>query len=81
MSAKTKSQGSGNVPVPKMKRGLKGFFRDVVREMKHVTWPSPQETTRLTGVVLAVCAMLILLLWIASTVFAIVLREGFGGGV
>ncbi|HXH60428.1 MAG TPA: preprotein translocase subunit SecE [Fimbriimonadaceae bacterium] len=53
---------SGSVPMPKMRRGPKGFYRDIIREMKHVNWPTPQETTRLSGVVLAVCIFIVLLL-------------------
>ena len=41
---------------------MRGFFIEVGRELKKVTWPTPKETTRLTGVVLAVCTFLILLL-------------------
>jgi preprotein translocase SecE subunit len=36
--------------------------------MKKVTWPPVPETHRLTGVVLAVCTMLILLLWVFTIV-------------
>lgn len=50
------------IPIPKSKRGMRGFFTEVGRELKKVTWPTPKETTRLTGVVLAVCTFLILLL-------------------
>jgi preprotein translocase SecE subunit len=55
-----------SLPVPKMRRGVKGFYRDIIREMKHVTWPSQAETTRLTGVVLAVCLLIVLLLMAAA---------------
>ena len=37
-------------------------FKNMWRELKKVTWPTPKETTRLTGVVLAVCTFLFLLL-------------------
>ncbi len=49
------ASGGGHVPVPKMRRGFKAFFNDVLREMKQVHWPKPQETNRLTGVVFIVC--------------------------
>lgn len=50
--------------VPSIKgKGLGGFYRDVVREMKHVTWPTRHEAFRLTGVVLGVCGLLTLLLY------------------
>jgi preprotein translocase SecE subunit len=63
-----------------MKRGVKGFYKDVVREMKHVTWPKPAEATRLTGVVLAVCAGIIVLLQFATLVFGWVVHAIVGGG-
>ncbi len=62
----------GSLPVPKSKRGLKGFFNDVNREMKKVSWPSRAETNRLTGVVLAVCGLVVLSLSVMSYVFDIV---------
>jgi preprotein translocase SecE subunit len=41
--------------------------------MKKVHWPAPRETTRLTGVVMAVCFMGILILWALSTGFGVLL--------
>lgn len=75
MSEKTSGpKPASNLPVPKMRRGVKGFYRDVVREMKHVTWPKPQETSRLTGVVLAVCVMIVTMLYFATFIFGEVLK-------
>jgi preprotein translocase subunit SecE len=51
------------------RRGLKGYFADVGREMKKVTWPTRHETNRLTGVVLIVCAMLVAILSVLGFVF------------
>lgn len=50
------------VPLPRSKRGFKQYWVDVAREMKKVTWPPHTETNRLTGVVLAVCTLLVLIL-------------------
>jgi preprotein translocase SecE subunit len=72
---------TGSVPVPRMRRGVKGFYRDVVREMKHVTWPKPHETTRLTGVVLVVCALIIVLLQFAAFVFGEIVTAIVKGGL
>jgi preprotein translocase SecE subunit len=47
----------GSVPIPRSKRGLKGFISEVGREMKKVSWPTRAETNRLTGVVLGVCIL------------------------
>jgi preprotein translocase subunit SecE len=82
MSETPKAAKTGSVPVPKMRRGLKGFYKDVVREMKHVTWPTPKEASRLTGVVLAVCAGIIVLLQGLAILFhEIVTVIVTGGGV
>jgi preprotein translocase SecE subunit len=50
------------IPIPRSRRGIRQYFVDVGREMKKVTWPPYTETNRLTGVVLAVCTLLILIL-------------------
>ena len=80
MSDSPKGPKTGSVPVPKMRRGVKGFYKDVIREMKHVTWPKPQETTRLTGVVLAVCAMIVVLLMFATYIFGTIVNAIILGG-
>ena len=59
---------SGGLPIPKSKRGLKGFLNEVSREIKKVNWPSRQETNRLTGIVLAVCTIIVLILTALSQV-------------
>jgi len=51
-----------SIPVPKSRRGAKGFFADVQRELKKVNWPSRQENMRLTGVVIGVCVLMALIL-------------------
>lgn len=45
--------------MPKSRRGFKGFLSEVQREIKKVSWPTPKETNRLTGIVLAVCALIV----------------------
>jgi preprotein translocase SecE subunit len=68
------SRQRGSLPVPKAKRGgLKGFYNEVVREMKKVSWPTRTETNRLTGVVLAVCVMLVTFLSVVGFVFGFVI--------
>lgn len=63
-----------------MKRGLKAFFQDLNREMKNVTWPTPQETTRLAGVVLGVCAGVVITLFALSISFEVILGIIMRGG-
>jgi preprotein translocase subunit SecE len=41
-----------------MKDKIKGFFEDVVKEMKKVTWPTKAELFESTKVVIAVCIIL-----------------------
>lgn len=72
---------ASSIPLPKSKRGIKGFYKDVVREMKHVTWPTRHEATRLTGVVLAVCALIAVMLLVLSLVFDVAFRILFRGGL
>ncbi len=80
MSDKTKEMAAP-VALPGIKkRGLKGFYRDVVREMKHVHWPTRHETNRLTGVVLAVCLIVIGVLTALSIVFDTIFRQIFRAG-
>lgn len=64
-----------DVPVPNLKRrGISGFVSDVRREMKHVTWPTRKETTRLTGVVLAVCFAAVAILFGLGELFHFVIE-------
>ena len=69
-----------SVPTPNIRRrGFKGFYRDVVRELKHVTWPTKHETNRLTGVVLAVCALTMVVLTVLSIGFDTIFKIFFEG--
>jgi preprotein translocase SecE subunit len=63
-----------SIPIPKSKRGMKGFATEVGREMKKVNWPSRAETNRLTGVVFAVCFLLAAILTGMSVVFDTLIR-------
>ncbi|MER3496322.1 MAG: preprotein translocase subunit SecE, partial [Armatimonadota bacterium] len=62
------------VPVPKVRRGLRAFLREVRRELTKVTWPTVPETNRLTGVVLAVVALLAVALGTLSLFFEALLN-------
>jgi preprotein translocase SecE subunit len=55
-------------PIPDMKKGPRAFFKDLQREIRMITWPTPQETTRLTGTVLGVCILVVVLLFGLSLV-------------
>ena len=71
MSTTTSGSGpeGGSLPLPKSKRGLKGFYNEVMREMKKVNWPTKAETNRLTGVVLAVTLLCVLILTVLGYLF------------
>lgn len=59
----------GGIPLPRSSRGSKGYLAEVKREIKKVNWPTVPETHRLTGVVLAVCALLVAILTTLGTIF------------
>jgi preprotein translocase SecE subunit len=65
-------QAKGSIAIPRSKRGVKGFFQEVKREIKKVSWPTIPETHRLTGVVLGVCFLLVAVLTGLSEVFKFV---------
>ncbi|MEA2553845.1 MAG: preprotein translocase subunit SecE [Fimbriimonadaceae bacterium] len=69
MSSTPTTPRGASIPTPRSKRGLKGFFAEVGREMKKVNWPTRAETNRLTGVVFAVCTLIGLILFALSFVF------------
>ncbi|MBV6457042.1 MAG: Protein translocase subunit SecE [Fimbriimonadaceae bacterium] len=70
-----------SIPIPKVRRGLRQYFRDVSQEMKKVTWPTRTETNRLTGVVLGVCILVVLFLTALSVVFDTIFQVVFRGGL
>jgi len=77
--ASVKKQGGSKVPapavaLPKSSRGLKGFFSDVSREMKKVTWPQHREVTRLSLVVLGMCLLCTIALLVEGKVADVALQ-------
>lgn len=78
MSTQKMSESQATIALPKFKRGTKGFFAEVKREIKKVNWPTREETTRLTGVVLTVCGLVVLILMGLNYFFdfAVSLLEG-----
>jgi len=49
-----------------MKEKIIGFFTDVVKEMKKVTWPTQQELQESTMVVVVVCIILAAFTWVVD---------------
>lgn len=67
------TKASTSIPVPKMKRGIGPFLKDVQREAKHISWPTRQESLRLTNTVLGVSLLIVFILfglsWFIEVVF------------
>lgn len=76
---KPSMKAPSSIPIPKSKRGLKGFWQDTLAEMKKVHWPTRPETNRLTGTVILVCVTLVALLYglsvAADQILRIILRR------
>lgn len=51
------------------------YFREVRGELKKVTWPTPQESRRLTAIVVAVTLAFALFLWLWDTIFSRLVQE------
>ena len=67
------NEPTGKVALPTSRRGAKGFFAETSRELRKVSWPSPRDTTRLTGIVLTVCVLIACVLLVLQSVFGIVI--------
>ena len=72
---------AGSLPTPKIRRGLKTFFAETIREMRKVNWPNRSETNRLTGVVLVVCFMVVVFLSVAGLLFGTIIDFVARGGL
>lgn len=75
-----KKPTSAPVPLPSSKRGFKGFFRETMRELKHVHWPKKEEVSRLTGVVLVICLLTVAYLFLVAQGFNTLFTAIFRGG-
>ncbi len=58
-------------------RGIVAYFRGVSSEMRKVTWPSREDTYRLTGIVLAVTIAFAVALGALDTFFSWWFRQAF----
>lgn len=72
-------KASGSIAAPNLRRGPKRFFAEVGRELRKVDWPARAETNRMTGVVLAICLIIVTILSSLSYLFDIVLTAVGGG--
>ena len=62
----------------KAKGGLFSYFVGVRQEIKKVVWPTRQELSSSTVIVLAVCAFFGVAFWLIDTGFLAILREVLG---
>lgn len=60
-----KAQAEGKRRIPGM-----NLVQGVASELRKVAWPSRQEATRLTGIVLVVTGVISLILWGIDTAFS-----------
>jgi preprotein translocase subunit SecE len=58
-----------------MKEKIIGFFTDVVKEMKKVTWPKKDDLRDSTVIVLVVCLIIAFFVWAVDTGVSLVLRQ------
>ncbi|MGO9481095.1 MAG: preprotein translocase subunit SecE [Candidatus Kryptoniota bacterium] len=57
-----------------MREKIIGFFNDVVKEMKKVTWPTKDELKDSTGVVLVATLIIAVFVYAVDTIVNVVLR-------
>ncbi|HWP30667.1 MAG TPA: preprotein translocase subunit SecE [Fimbriimonadales bacterium] len=55
---------TSKLPTPDLRKGIKAYFQDVIREMHKVVWPSRADTIRFTIMVILVCVIFIMYLWL-----------------
>jgi preprotein translocase subunit SecE len=72
--AEGQKKAKGSLPIPRSRRGTKGFFKEVGRELRKVSWPTRAETNRLTVVVLSVCIGIGVVMIGMSTFFDFVVK-------
>ncbi len=58
-----------------MKEKIIGFFTDVVKEMKKVTWPKREELQDSTVIVLVVCLIIGAFVYVVDMLVSGVLRQ------
>ena len=60
---------AGSIPLPKSKRGLKGFISEVQREMKKVTWPTFKDVV--SSALVVIFCVLFLMVFLAGSDYLI----------
>ncbi|MEP0823035.1 MAG: preprotein translocase subunit SecE [Ignavibacterium sp.] len=57
-----------------MKEKILNFFRDIVKEMEKVTWPTKEELYESTKIVIVVTIIISLFTWVVDTALSEVLK-------
>jgi preprotein translocase subunit SecE len=60
-----------------MKEKILNFFRDVIKEMKKVTWPSREELKEATTVVIVVCLVIAAFTYVIDMIISKVFERIF----
>jgi len=60
-----------------MKEKIIGFFDDVVKEMKKVTWPTKDELKESTQIVIVVCLILAAFTYVVDMAIQIIFKGIF----
>ena len=60
-----------------MKDKIIGFFEDVVKEMKKVTWPTKEELRESTQVVIIVCLILAAFTYVVDMAIQVIFKGIF----
>ncbi|SHF82507.1 preprotein translocase subunit SecE [Caldanaerobius fijiensis DSM 17918] len=59
-------------------KGIMKFYREVKAEMKKVTWPTREQVTQYTTLILVLIASMTLIFWLADSLFVFLLRKILG---
>ena len=59
-------------------KGIMKFYREVKAEMKKVTWPTREQITQYTVLILVLIAVLTLIFWLADSFFVFLLSKILG---
>lgn len=59
-------------------KSIMKFYREVKAEMKKVTWPTREQITQYTVLILVLIAVLTLIFWLADSFFVFLLSKILG---
>lgn len=57
-----------------------GFMKEAHIEVRKVVWPTPQETTQVTGIVIVMVILVASIIWVLDTILMWIVRLLTGGG-